>query len=787
MSTPTDRATITGRRGAFGPYLLIGVVAVLTTWAALTAWRGFVERPGSYLAPLAALAGVLALSGAACRWAGSPRWATIVVQVTLATALVSREITGSLLPVGGTAAEIWQALETSVRTARLYAAPIGDEVPPVWPLLLVAGAAVLVLVDTLACTLGKVAASGLGLLAVYALPSGVLDGGPDVMSFLGAAVGFLVLLHLDSRDHLLRWGRTVGPDQDVPWRGNPLGEAMRAGAGRIGVAATALALVVPTFLPTVGVNVLDLGSGTGDGDIRIRKPIADMRRDLERGEDVPLVRVRTDDPDPSYLRISVLNRYTGDEWSSGDRDVARDSRADGTVPLPRGLSDDVPLTTYAYDVAVAGDFDSTWLPTQYPVSAVDAPGDWRFDPATMDFLAADDDLDTRGIDYTMTAVDPDFGTNRAFFGNHRTGDVSEEVLHVPGTVPPIVRNLARDVTSGATSDYERALLLQRWFRQDGGFTYDLRKAPEGTGNQTLEGFLARNGRVGYCEQFASAMAVMARVLDIPARVAVGFLEPDPLGDDTWEYSSHDLHAWPELYFAGSGWVRFEPTPSGRVADVPAYTRVAVAGGSDDPRGGPSGATSATSGATATTAPSGGPNRRPEIDRDPGTLADADEGGLPTPVLVGGVVLLVLLLAGAAALGGPTTVRARGRRTRFAGSPDDVWREVRSTAVDLGLAWPAGRSPREAGAFLLDHLAAPTDRPAERPRTGAEAAPEAADALERLVLAVERSRYARPGGVATLERTAVAEDGALVVAALEAGVTPRARRRARWVPLSVWRR
>ncbi|GAA4095628.1 transglutaminaseTgpA domain-containing protein [Nocardioides kongjuensis] len=779
--------TITDRRGPFGPVLLLGVVAVLTTWAALTAWRGFVEAPGSYLRPLAVLAGLLALSGATLRWSGAPRAVTAVVQVLLATVFVSHQITGSLVPVGGTAAEIWQSLEASVRTSRQYAAPIGDRVAPVWPLLVVAGAAVLVLVETLACTLRRVPAAGLGLLAVYALPSGVLDGGPDATSFLGAAAGFLVLLHLESREHLLRWGRTVGPQQDSVWRGNPLREAMRAGAGRIGVTATALALVVPLFLPSVGVNVLDLGTGKGNGDIRIRKPIADMRRDLERGADVPLVEVRTDDPAPSYLRISVLNRYTGDEWSSGDRDVARADRANGAVPLPAGLSDDVPRTTYGYDVSVTDDLDSTWLPTQYPVAEVDAPGDWRFDPSTMDFLAADNDLDTRDISYTMKGVSLDFGTDRAFFRDSRTGDVSEEVLHVPSTLPPLVRTLARDVTSGATTDYERALLLQRWFRQDGGFTYDLQKAPKGTGNQTLEGFLARNGRVGYCEQFASAMAVMARVLGIPARVAVGFLQPDPAGDDTWVYSSHDLHAWPELYFAGSGWVRFEPTPSGRVQQVPAYTRVPVDGGSDDPRGGPSAATSAPSGATGTAAPSAGPNRRPEIDRDPGTASAGSRRSLPLPLLIGSAVVLVLLLAGLAAIGGPTTARTRGRRSRLAGTPDDVWHEVRATAVDLGLPWPAGRSPREAGAFLLDHLATPTDRPDERPRTGPDAAPEAADALERLVLAVERSRYARPGAVATLEHTSVAEDGALVVAALEAGVTPQARRRARWLPMSVWRR
>jgi len=762
-------------RAPFGSVLPMGAVAALTTVLALTSWRGFLMHPGTYLRPLLVLAALLALSGALLRWLGTPRWLTAVGQATLATVVVTREITGGLVPVGATGAEVWQALEASVRSARHYAAPLSDQVPPVWPLLVVAGAVVLVLVDVLACTLHRVPAAGLCLLAVYALPSGVLDGGPDVWSFVGAAAGFLVLLHLDSRELLLRWGRAVGPAEDTLWRhSNPIAEALRAGAARIGVAATALALVVPAFLPVAGVELLDLGAGGGSGDIRIHKPVADMRRDLERGRDVPLLRVRTDDPTPSYLRISVLNRYTGEEWSSGDRDVASDDTADGAVPPPPGLSDDVPRTEHRYRVSIGDDFASSWLPTQFPVSAVDAEGDWRFDPTTMDFLAADDDLDTRGIAYTMTAVDLRFGSDRSHFRNARTGDVPDELLELPSTVPPQVRTLAREVTAGATSDYERALLLQRFFRQDGGFTYDLEKAPEGAGDQTLASFLSPDGRVGYCEQFASAMAVMARVLQIPARVAVGFLEPAPVGPDEWEFSSHDLHAWPELYFEGSGWVRFEPTPAGRVPaeDLPAYTRVPVAAGGQGPDALPADPSAAAPGGAATSAPSPGANQRPAIDNQvDATGADGDDGGV-APLLLAAVAAGVLLLVGSVVIGGPVALRARRRRARLAGSPDDVWAEVRDTAVDLGLPWPAGRSPREVGGALVDRLA-PVDG--------------AADALERLVLAVERSRYARPGTVATLERTDLDADGALVVAALEAAVGRRAHRRARWLPRSVWRR
>ena len=66
------------------------------------------------------------------------------------------------------------------------------------------------------------------------------------------------------------------------------------------------------------------------------------------------------------------------------------------------------------------------------------------------------------------------------------------------------------------------------------------------------------------------MAMMARVVGIPSRVSVGFLPGDRDGD-SWEVSIRDMHAWPELYFAGYGWVRFEPTPASVTGAAPSWT------------------------------------------------------------------------------------------------------------------------------------------------------------------------------------------------------------------------
>jgi transglutaminase-like putative cysteine protease len=98
--------------------------------------------------------------------------------------------------------------------------------------------------------------------------------------------------------------------------------------------------------------------------------------------------------------------------------------------------------------------------------------------------------------------------------------------------------------------------LQDWFRENFEYSTDV---PAGHGNDAIEHFLQI--RKGYCEQFATTFAVMARTLGIPSRVAVGYT-PGRLRADGW-YSvvGRNSHAWPEIWFDSIGWVGFEPTPT----------------------------------------------------------------------------------------------------------------------------------------------------------------------------------------------------------------------------------
>jgi hypothetical protein len=129
------------------------------------------------------------------------------------------------------------------------------------------------------------------------------------------------------------------------------------------------------------------------------------------------------------------------------------------------------------------------------------------------------------------------------------------------------------------------------------------------------------------------------------------------------------------------------------------------------------------------------------------------------------------------------LRRRRRTGRLAEGPEPVWIELRDTVVDLSLTWPAGRSPRETGAHLVHYFGRPvgTDT-SDRPRHGPDVSPEGESALHRIVSTIEQQRYARPG---TDQAAILKADAETVIAALEGGVTRGARRRAEWLPRSLF--
>lgn len=762
-------------RGGLGPTLTLAAVAAATTWVSMLSWRGFSVSYGRFLGPLLVLGIVIAGVGAFARWWRLPIAVVIGLQVVASGLVASAVLSGSPVPIGAAWGRLVESFSAALTSSQEYAAPVPAHVPGVHPLLIAGGLLCLLLVDVLACTLRRVPLAGLPLLTIYSIPISLVGGGVSWWVFTLTAAGFMGLLFLQESEQVARWGRPLGEDPAVA---DPSGfgvttGAIRASAGTIGGVATALAVVLPLLIPTLNLHLFDFGRGNGDGNnISITNPMTDLKRDLVQGNDTPLLRFTTDDPHPDYLRISVLNRFSNNEWSSGDRDVPSTNLADGELPQLTGVSPTLNRTEHHYEVSVYQNFSSTWLPTMSPITSINAAGDWRYDGSTMDFIAGKDGLDTAGLNYSMTGAKLALSVDSLVNATASSGLVSKAYTETPPGMPSLVRTLANDVTQNAPSRFEKAVALQNWFRDKGGFTYDTRVA-SGNGTDELVSFLSEtgDGRTGYCEQFSSAMAVMARMLGIPSRVAVGFLEPSRIGPKTWEYSAHDLHAWPELFFPGSGWVRFEPTPAGRAATVPSYTTQVVP--AIDPVG-PSGNPTASD-----ELPSRGASASASPTKAAAASSRGDSGSsFPWLGLLGGfgtaaLAALVLLL--------PRSLRRRRREGRLAGGPEEAWAELRATALDLGVPWPEGRSPRDTRRHLADHLGRPVEEgTAERPAHGAEVAPEAVSALDRVVRELELLRYARGSG----DPGDVRADVETCLLALEGGASRSARRRAAWWPRSV---
>lgn len=149
--------------------------------------------------------------------------------------------------------------------------------------------------------------------------------------------------------------------------------------------------------------------------------------------------------------------------------------------------------------------------------------------------------------------------------------INEDYLQLPDPARRVA-DMARTITTGATTAFEKASLIERYLRDN--YRYSLDVGTENPVNPVEEFLFAR--KTGYCEHYASAMVLMLRTLGIPARLVTGFLlgEWNDFGG-YYAIRQQDAHAWVEVFFPRSGWIIFDPTPS--VAAAPPNALWAVAG------------------------------------------------------------------------------------------------------------------------------------------------------------------------------------------------------------------
>lgn len=148
----------------------------------------------------------------------------------------------------------------------------------------------------------------------------------------------------------------------------------------------------------------------------------------------------------------------------------------------------------------------------------------------------------------LTAKDPDSALKA----------VKAEYLQLPDTLPQSVYDTALDIVSGSQTPYEKALAIRSWLSSHCDYTLTPGNPPED--EDFVASFLQH--KKGYCVYFASAMTVMSRCVDLPARYVIGFgLKRSPFtkADDSYVATNAMAHAWTEIYFQGIGWVPFDAT------------------------------------------------------------------------------------------------------------------------------------------------------------------------------------------------------------------------------------
>ncbi|MFI7399891.1 DUF3488 and DUF4129 domain-containing transglutaminase family protein [Streptomyces sp. NPDC049541] len=438
-------------------------------------------------------------------------------------------------------------------------------------LMVVGGVLVIGLaVDTLAVTFRSAAPAGLPLLALYSVAAGLSHGGADWLWFLVAAGGYLMLLLAEGRERLSQWGRVFGGAARGPG-GEPGALAPVRTGRRIGVVALGVALMVPIALPAMNGGLLDaagtgVGGGNGSGGtISAVNPLVSLRDSLNVDQDREVLSLKTNSNDLSnmYLRIVSLDDFDGSTWKPSKRHV---TGVPDTFPTPAGLGGDIKRAEIQTRISAADWYAQDWLPMPYPPSGVDVSGKWRYEPVGMT-LVGDHGETTRGKTYLVKSLDVQPTAEQLADAPEPPAALKRDYTKVPDSVPAVVARTARQVTDGATSHYEQAVKLQDYFAFSGGFQYST-QVQVGTGPEAIAKFL--EDKTGFCVHFSFAMAAMARSLGIPARVAVGFAPGTPQADGSVSVGLKDAHAWPELYFEGVGWTRFEPTPSRGV--TPAYTQ-----------------------------------------------------------------------------------------------------------------------------------------------------------------------------------------------------------------------
>jgi transglutaminase-like putative cysteine protease len=639
---------------------LLGALAVLGGTLAIPP----MVSGGEWFWYTAEVVAVIWLVGVGARLARAPAAVVVFLQLAAAaiamTALFTVRGYGGVIPNGAVLTEAGDLLSGAWTQIRSTVSPAPSSTELSFLICLSVSVTALI-VDMLIAWCRAPALVALPLLCLYAVPASIDVSMLPWSAFAVPAVLYAMLLVSTGLT-----GRQIGAGAGI---------AQVASGLVIGCVAAVVALIVADSVTGIGTTGRLPRTTNGTNSAIGLSPFTSLKGSLEQGTPVDLFRV-SGLPGPAYLRNVGLQKWTPNEgWSV-------DELSPG--PLP-----EQPIAVGQTQVSVTAlGYQDQFLPIYNGVTALRGLDDgWSFDSALEAVHRSDK---VTPSPYQVIAT---FGQPSADDLRTDTASAGGELLET-GSLRPEVVAKAVEVTAGATTAFDKADRLRTWFTDPAnGFVYSL-QVPTGDSGDLLLDFLTL--KQGYCEQYATAMAVMLRAIGVPARVAVGFTQGVPDGNGDYVINSHDAHAWVEVPFDNAGWVEFDPTPLG-----------GGQGGQQGFTGGAGTTQSApTTGAGVSSTPTPGEEelgagRFPTAAATTGSDAAAGTTGSDGPAIPPGLWWVLGLAAGlGVALAGPTVVRRRRRDRRLAtadaGGPDAAdaaWREIEDLAVDHGIALDSAQSAR----------------------------------------------------------------------------------------------
>jgi transglutaminase-like putative cysteine protease len=269
------------------------------------------------------------------------------------------------------------------------------------------------------------------------------------------------------------------------------------------------------------------------------------------------------------VRIATMDSYDGVIWDVAGSDLSTDGSGEfslvgRSVPVPDDAEGGRPVHL---DVSVTG-YDDVWLPdlgyaTDFGLDR-SALADLRYNASTGTAVLTSG-VD-EGRDYSVDALVPQPPSD----ADLAEVPVASIQLAPVDNVPDIITAKASEFAGAATTPIEKLRGIETALKTGGylshGTASDSAPSRAGHGADRMTELLTLDPMVGDQEQYASAFALMARSLDYPARVVMGFAPDVPEEGGPVTVTGDDVTAWVEVAFDGVGWVAFDPTPDD--TDVP---------------------------------------------------------------------------------------------------------------------------------------------------------------------------------------------------------------------------